>query len=287
MRKILVLIAAALMPLFASAQAQINTKKVKIADFTQKVTKVVLPGNAFYDGALQEEVASRWRVSPYEFCDLEEFEKQKGNSQYYFMLLTEGQFRKENEPGLQFITIVKGGPEAEKGIDNMIEVVTLPFAAADDPSGRELVFLPALLDIMQGYAVESIERDLYTLGGISAYATNLSRADDKKIVIAQEDLSNEISADLIDSEFEGTVTITDADSVDELYEAQEPNTLVSFVVAPGEPVAGSFCYKLLIDTNTNELFYFRKHRIGKKLDSGFLSEDMKRVTSHRPKQKKK
>jgi len=49
MKRILILIAAALLPIFAGAQAQINTKKIKIGDFTQKITKVVLTGNMYYD----------------------------------------------------------------------------------------------------------------------------------------------------------------------------------------------------------------------------------------------
>ena len=91
----------------AGAQAQINTKKVKIGDFTQKTTKVVLNGNPFMDGALKEEVSARWRVSPFEFCTLEEFDKIKTSEDYYFLPMVKGPFRKEAEPGIQFITLVK------------------------------------------------------------------------------------------------------------------------------------------------------------------------------------
>ncbi len=65
MKRILILIASLAFPLIAGAQAQINTKKIKISDFTGKVTKVVLTGNAFYDSSLKDEIASRWRISPY------------------------------------------------------------------------------------------------------------------------------------------------------------------------------------------------------------------------------
>ena len=116
----------ALLPIFASAQAQINTKKVKIGDFTQKTTKVVLTGNIFYDSSLQDEIVARWKASPYEFCSLEEFESLKGSEDYYFLLSTKGQFRKETEPGLQFLTLVKGGKKAEEGISNMLEIVSIP-----------------------------------------------------------------------------------------------------------------------------------------------------------------
>ena len=75
MKRLVILLAATLLPIFASAQAQINTKKVKISDFTQKTTMVVLSGNMFYDTALEDEIVARWKASPYGFCSVEEFEQ--------------------------------------------------------------------------------------------------------------------------------------------------------------------------------------------------------------------
>lgn len=285
MKKFLILIMAVMLPILASGQAQITTKKAKIADFPNKVTKVVLPGNAFYDGAFQEVISSRWRVSPFEFCSLSEFDKLKGSDQYYFMMLTQGQFKNENEPGLQFITLIKGGADAAKGIDSMLEVVTVPFAAADFPSGRELIYLPALIDIIQNYTMSSIEKDFSNLGGLSAYATNLTKANKMEIVFAEDDLSDEITDADKAAMAEKNISITDSEEVDALADGKGSNTLVSYTVAPEEPVAGSFCYKMLIDTNTHELYYFRKHKISKKLSKGFLSEDIKRITAFRPKNK--
>lgn len=285
MKKFLVLMLAVIMPIMASAQAQITTKKVKIADFPKKVTKIVLPGNEFYDGAFQESIASRWRISPYEFCTLAEFDKFKGSDQYYFLLLTQGQFKNETAPGLQFLTLVKGGAEAAEGIDEMLEIVTMPFAAADFPSGRELIYLPAILDIIQEYTLASLEKDLSTLGGLGAFASNISKADNKTIYFAEEDLSNEITEEITAEFAEKGIELSDAASIDKLTDSETPNTLISYVVAPEEPVVGSFCYKMIIDTNNHELYYFRKHRIGKKLSSGFLREDIKRITLSRPKLK--
>ena len=109
MKKLTVIVLALIMPFLAAAQAQIDTKKVKIGDFTQKVTKVVLTGNQFYDACLQSEVSTKWHVSPYEFCSMAEFEKMKTDASYYFLITTKGQFKKEAEPGLTFLTLVKGG----------------------------------------------------------------------------------------------------------------------------------------------------------------------------------
>lgn len=283
MKKFLVLLFSIVLPLAAAGQAQINTKKVKISDLTQKVTKVVLNGNPFYDSALKDEISSRWRVSPYEFCTLEDFEKLKSSDQYYFLMLTEGQFKKEKEPGIQFFTFVKGGSEASKGIEEMLEVVTVPFASAEDPSGRELIYLPALIDIIQDYAVQSMEKDLTSLGGLANYSSNLNKTRNMDIILAEEDLSKEVLETVEESCNSKGVTVTDADTADEYAGDGRTNTLVSYTVAPSDPVPGSFCYKMLIDTNTHQLYYFRKHRISKKVSSGFLPEDIKRIMAFRPK----
>lgn len=278
MKKLIILITALIMPLMAGAQAQITTKKVKIEDFTQKVTKVVLNGNPFYDTSFKDEVAARWRISPYEFCTLEEFEGLKGNDSYYFLILTQGQFRKETAPGLQFISLVKGGQGADKGIGDMLEVVSLPFASAEYPSGRELIFLPAFLDIIQNHTLEAMENDFNAYGGLSNTAQKLGKAGNMDIVISEDDLNSLVSKEMTDSE---GMTVTDEDNADRYMLDEVSGTLVSYVVAPSEPVKGSFCYKMLIDAQTHELYYYRKHKISPKAGVGFLPEDIERINKAR------
>ena len=278
MKKLIILITALIMPLMAGAQAQITTKKVKIEDFTQKVTKVVLNGNPFYDTSFKDEVAARWRISPYEFCTLEEFEGLKGNDSYNFLILTQGQFRKETAPGLQFISLVKGGQGADKGIGDMLEVVSLPFASAEYPSGRELIFLPAFLDIIQNHTLEAMENDFNAYGGLSNTAQKLGKAGNMDIVISEDDLNSLVSKEMTDSE---GMTVTDEDDADSYMLDEVSGTLVSYVVAPSEPVKGSFCYKMLIDAQTHELYYYRKHKISPKAGVGFLPEDIERINKAR------
>ena len=278
MKKLIILITALIMPLMAGAQAQITTKKVKIEDFTQKVTKVVLNGNPFYDTSFKDEVAARWRISPYEFCTLEEFEGLKGNDSYYFLILTQGQFRKETAPGLQFISLVKGGQGADKGIGDMLEVVSLPFASAEYPSGRELIFLPAFLDIIQSHTLEAMENDFNAYGGLSNTAQKLGKAGNMDIVISEDDLNGLVSKEMTDSE---GMTVTDEDDADSYMLDEVSGTLVSYVVVPSEPVKGSFCYKMLIDAQTHELYYYRKHKISPKAGAGFLPEDIERINKAR------
>ena len=280
MRRILIMLAAAMLPIFANAQAQINTKKVKIADFPEKTTKVVLTGNMFYDGSLQDEIVARWTASPYEFCTLQEFEQLKGNDDYYFLLTTKGQFKNEVEPGLMFLTLVKGGKKAE-GIDDMLEIVSLPISSAEDPSGRETVFFPAFLHIIQNYALESTEKDVSAYVGLSNYSLNLPETKDMTIIFSENDLSTEITDDLKNLYFNEGMTITDEDEADGYMTDNSGKVVVSYVAVPTDASVGSYCYKMLIDNQSHKLYYFRKHRISKKVGAGFLAEDIKRIASYR------
>ena len=281
MKKFIVIAVALLMPLLALAQAQIDTKRVKIGDFTQKVTKVVLTGNQFYDTCLESEVSSKWHVSPYEFCSLAEFEKMKSDDSYYFLLTTKGQFKKEAEPGLTFLTLVKGGKNSEKGIDEMLEIVAFPYASAENPSGREISFLPAILDVIQNYTLDSMEKDINAYTGLPNYTMNITRSGNMRLVFADTDLSSEVTPDVKNQLFDEDVLVVEADDADEYLTKNNDNMLVSYVVAPTSAKAGSYCYKMLLEPRTNKLYYFRKHKISKKAGAGFLLEDVKRITAPR------
>ena len=286
MKKFLILLAAIIMPLAAAAQAQITTKKIKISDFPEKTTKVVLTGNVLYDAVLKEEIAARWRIAPYEFCSLQEFNELKGKSNYYFLITTKGQFKTEGEPGLQFLTLVKGGEAAENGIDQMLEIVSLPIASAEEPSGRELTFLPVFITILQQYAQDAIDNDLNAYIGLSNYSKNLAETRTMNILIADTDLDPQMSQSAKDLYIKDGVSTADQETVDKnLTQAQE-NTIISYVAAPTNPKAGSYCYKMLIDPQTYQLYFFRKHRVSTKYGAGFADYDLRSIAMTRKEKKK-
>lgn len=281
MKKLLILMTAALIPLIAGAQAQVNTKKIKIADFPQKVTKIVLTGNDFYDLALRDEIAAGWTLSPYEFCTLDEFNTLKHNDNYYFLITADGKFKKENEPGLTFITLVKGGKGASQGIDKMLEIVSIPIASAENPSGREFVFMPAFIDIIQDYTSAAMSKDINGYLGLGSNTESLMNAQNMEIVFAECDLAGDVDRAFRDLNFDSDMIVDDEDSTDRIMESGRSETIVSYVVAPEDPMAGSYCYKMLIHPESHKLYYFRKHKISKKFGPGFLQEDIIRINNQR------
>jgi hypothetical protein len=278
MKKALAIMAAVLLPVLTWGQAQINTKKVKIGDFTQKITKVVLSGNEFIDTAFKDEVTARWRISPYEFCTLEEFNNMKNSDEYYFLIITNGQFKKDLSPTIQFMTLIKGGKGSDQGIDGMLEIVSLPVASAQFPSGREITYIPAFLDIIQDYTLDSMEKDANAYGGLTNYTANIVRSEDMKIAFSKDDLA--VSLDSLEEgtdSFGKDMLIMEEEEVDAFMSEGAEGTIVSYVVAPFEPQNGMYCYKMLIDTQNHKLYYYKKHKITDKAGPGFLKDDLKRI----------
>ena len=250
MKKFIICLAAGLACMVAAAQAKIETKKFKIADFQDCITKVVLTGNDMKDSFLRKEVVDHWNISPFEFCTAEEFETLKTKDNNYFLMYVDGQYGHEMDAGIEFLTLVKGGPEAAEGISAMTEV-------------------------------KAIEKELTNFVGLNLYNRNLSASGIKRIYMAEQDLSFRVSpadkAKYIDED----IILCDEDDADEVFEKGTYHTLVSFVVAPKEPTSGSVCHKMLIGADDHRLYYVAKHKITGKTGVGLLSSDLKKIAGPR------
>lgn len=261
------------------AQAQIYTRKEKLKDITAKTTKVVLTGDEMLDEALKESVAAAWTMSPYEFCTNGEFEKLKTSDKFYFLLVVKGQQRKESEPGIDMLTLVKGGEGASKSINDMLEVVTFPLRSAVEPSGREFVLLPAFLNIIQEHAQSLISSE------VKAYST-LSAEDTKKLAIkriyfSKDDFAPQVDNKTIESLDEDIIIEDDEEDVDKVFSDGTYNAVISYIVAPTEPVNGSVCYKLLIGADNHKLYWYKKHKISARSGIGFLEADLRTINQIR------
>lgn len=268
-------IAGLLLTTDALGQAQITTRREKLKDFTSKTTKVVLTGDEFLDEAVKESVAATWTVSPYEFCSNEEFQNLKGNADFYFLMVVKGQFRRESEPGIDMLTLVKGGEGADKSINDMFEVVSFPLRSTEDPSGREFVLLPAFLKIIQEHTTSLTDTEMKAYSNIGAKDSKKLRI--KRIFFWAEDFAPQVDEQTKRSLDEDILIKEDEDEVDEIFSEGTFNTVVSYVVTPSEPVNGSICYKMLIGSDNHELYYFKKHKITAKSGKGFLSSDIKSI----------
>lgn len=283
MKKIVCAVLALLLCLTAWSQGKVTTRKYILSDFTDKLTLVVLTGNEILDSGIRQEVVGRWRASAFEFCTLEQFEQQKTSPDHYFLMAAESRFKGEENPGITFLTLVKGGPEAGEGISSMTEVISLPLVAAMGGSGRELVYLGALVQGIQDFTLSAMESEKTAYSMESWFNQNYAREGKmKQIYLVKDDLSETVTPAQQARYLDEDIHLCEDADADQAYQDGRFQTLVSYVVAPVFPQNGaSYCYKMLFDAESHSLYYIHRHKITEKSGEGFTADDLKRLARKR------
>ena len=259
------------------AQGRVTTRKHLFADFTDKITKVVMSGNDILDGALRQEVVDLWTVSPFEFCPMAEYETLKKSDNYYFLLVTAGQAKGEEAPMVRFLTLEKGGADKGDNIALRTEVISLPLCPVEGGDGRELVFLPALVKGIQEFTLQAMESEKVAYTGMGWFNGKFDRKGGiKRIYMAREDVSESVSEKDLAKYLDEDILLCDEDEADKAYTDRTYNTLVSYTVS-----AGTWSYKMLFEAETDALFYIHKHKVNVRNAPGFLTEDLRRLSKKR------
>lgn len=256
----------------AFGQGRIYTRKARLADFQTKTTKVVLSGDSLLDIALREEVRRRWRISPFEFCDPEDFEALKNDSAYYFLYLS------QDKSGLAYLSLLKGGnDDSFRSLEGKLEVVSIPFSPVTITSGREFVYLPALLDIIQFFVEESFTNSATNIFGLSYYNGNLSKARKQKIYIARDDLDADFPERDSIAVISPGIIATDNFAADSLFDAGCPEALIAFSISPAEPSRSARCFNFIVAADTHDLYYYQSRRYNKPGKRGFSKSAIKSI----------
>lgn len=221
------------------AQAKIYTKKAKLDDFPLKIMKVVVDGESPLALDLKNEVSSRWRLSPFEFCTSSDLAKLKEDNSLYFLRLV-------TDDGIAFLLLEKGGREDDANrLKRPFEVVRIPVGSAGTSFSFGIPNLDVFLDIIQMFVQDARVSDKYGYLGLEAY--NTAKIAGRRIALGA--------------------------NPDNLFAEAAADVLVPVIFKP-EP-EGSWCYKMLVDSGSHELFYFSKARYKGESDAGFTPMELK------------
>lgn len=254
-----------LVPLLCSAQGKIFTKKARLEDFPSKTTVVVMSGDTVLDESLRQEVLARWRVSPFEFCGTEVFDQRKIDASYYFLMFT------EDGAGMTYLTLVKGGrADSRETRDALFEVITVPVKASGYSTGREFVYLSAIIDVIQQYVEDAMSVEGRGFIGLSQYNFSLPGARGHTLYIAESDLCDESVASFVSDK----MVVCSEKEADRLF-VEGGDYLVGFTIEPSSPTFLARTFRFIVSADTHELYYFKSRRYFSPSDKGFGKADIK------------
>ena len=155
-----------------------------------------------------------------------------------------------------------------------LEVINLPYCTAGDPSGREILYMPAFIDILQTYVMDSINSDMTGYLGLKDYSKNMIRSGGMRVYISRDDLATSFN-----TKWEGKdIFVADEDDVDDMFLEEREKTLVSYSVKPARGSKKGKCYVFLIDAQSHKLYFYTSHKVSGS-SSGFTSADMNLIYS--------
>jgi hypothetical protein len=280
MKKLLFVLFLIICPFFLSAQAPFPSK-TEIKQFGESKTCVVLEDDPFssFNSFIKAAMKEYWKVTPYEFIDVGEFNTKRLKPAYSFIVLTETNYEKDKSNSVfNFINLLQGKNVNKLGEMPEICAVPLSFAGEDDLEyGYKL---GAILEFMQKHA-QLIMEDPSKTGRkyLKFYNENVPLLATKTILVKQEDLSPEISTiERIKAIYSNKIEIVPEEAIVKAIETKAPNTVILHKVGPvGEKQDEGYCFKMLIGTDDANMYYYNMHKIDKDDPNRFLPSDLKRL----------
>ena len=255
--------------------------KDEIKQFTASKTCVVLEDEPFssYNSYIKTAVNSFWKVTPFEFISVAEFNVRRLNPVYSFIVLTQTGFEKDKTNSLyNFINLLQG--KNVKKLGEMPEICAVALSSAGEDDLDYSYKLGAILSFMQKHA-QMISDDPSLTGRkyLKYYNKNIPEVQNKTILVKLEDLAPEISTiEKIKAIYPGKIEIVSEDDIVKAIQSKSPNTLVLHKVGPVGNKNAAYCFKMLIGTDDSDMYYYNQHTIDKSNPNGLLPADLKRLT---------
>ena len=254
--------------------------KDEIKQFEASKTCVVLEDDPFssYNIYIKEAVKACWKITPYEFITVKDFNVRRLNPAYSFIVITQTNFDLDRSHGLYNFLNLLQGKDVDK-LSEMPELCALPLSFA---GVSDLVYsykLGAIVSFMQKHAQKISEDPSLSLRKyLKYYNKNIPGIKNKTILVEQDDLTPEISTvKKIKKYYSGSIEIVTDDEIIKAIENKNPDTVILHKVGPMGDRDSGYCFIMLIGTDDSELYYYDLHMVDKANPNGLLPDDLKRL----------
>jgi hypothetical protein len=279
MRTLLLTISFVFFTLLLTGQAPFPSND-EIEQFKASKTCVVLEDDPFsaYNDFIKEAVEAHWKITPYEFITVKDFNVRRLNPAYSFIVLTQTNFDKDKSHGLyNFINLLQG-----KDVNKLAEMpeicaIPLSFAGVNDFE-YSYKLSPILLFIQKHAQMISADPTLTLRKYLKYYNKNIPAIKDKTILVEKEDLSPEISTiERIRKIYTSKIEIVKNEDIIQAIENKTPNTVIVHKVGPKGDRASGYCFVMLLGIDDAEMYYYNLHMVDRANPNGLLPEDLKRL----------
>ena len=279
MRASLLTFSLLLITVLLAGQAPFPTQD-EIKQFNASRTCVVLEDDPFssYNIYIKEVVKDSWKLTPYEFISVKDFNVKRLNPAYSFIVITQTNFDADKSHGLyNFINLLQG--KDVNLLAEMPEICAIPLSFAGVSDMEYSYKLGPIVAFMQQHARQISEDPSLTLRKyLKFYNKNIPAIKDKTILVERDDLAPEISTiEKIRKYYAGKIEIVATDVVMSSIENKKPDTIILHKVGPRGDRSSGFCFVMLLGTNDGVMYYYNLHLVDRANPNGLLPADLKQL----------
>ena len=278
-KKLLFAILSTIFSLSLSAQSAFPTAD-EIESFYGTETLVVLENTMFstYNSFIKSAMEEHWTLTLYKFVSVTDFNKERENPAYSFIVLTETKYDKDKSGSVfNFINLLLGKDVGR--IEDLPEMCAIPlsYAGVEDVDYGYKVGI--VLRFMQAH-VKHLSDDPSITGKkyLKYYNKFIPELTDKTILLSKSDLEPDLQSESRVKElYEHSIKVVDDDSIKEAIVGKSEKTLVLHMVGPLKERVGGMCFKMLIGVDDGRMYYYGEHVITPKRPRGLQENDLKRI----------
>jgi hypothetical protein len=252
----------------------------EIKQFNASKTCVVLEDDPFsaYNDFIKEAVKAYWKITPFDFITVKEFNVRRLNPAYSFIVLTQTNFDKDKSHGLYNFLNLLQGKDVNK-LAEMPEICAIPLSFAGVNDFEYSYKLSPILLFMQKHAqMISADPSLTLRKYLKYYNKNIPAIKDKTILVEKEDLSPEISTiERIRKLYTGKIEIVKNEDIIKAIEDKTPNAVIVHKVGPKGDRWSGYCFVMLLGIDDSEMYYYNLHLVDRANPNGLLPGDLKRL----------
>ena len=268
-----------LFTLYSFAQNSVGTPdQLKI--FLKSKTCIVFDEDPFSESNIQLKTAveKSWKLTPYEFIDLETYEKRRKSQDYSFLSIDKVFYDGDKTAAkYNFLCLYLGGNY--KIESDMPQLCTVPLSYADAEESTYAYKMGTMLTFIQNHILlTSQNTELKNSNIIEYYNKNLSDLKDKVLYLPKDELESKInSEEKIKKIYPYKFKIVSSDEIETAIDNKENNVVFLHKVGPGKKMDKARCWKIIMGAGDAKLYYFDYHKIDENHPNALLESDLKEM----------
>ncbi|HNV95119.1 MAG TPA: hypothetical protein PKG63_01495 [Bacteroidales bacterium] len=260
------------------AQLEVPTQEL-IHAFLKTKTYFVLEDNPFSEANIQLKTAAQkfWKLTPYDFISVEEFESKRKSNQYSFVSVDDIYYELDkSSTKYKFLCVYMGGNY--KNESDMPQLCTIPLAYSDQEENEYAYKIGTLLIFVQNHIKQIKENPTLKKSTIlDYYNNNKGNLQNKTLYLKNNEVEKKINTEnAFKNIYPYPFKFVSQDEIEKAIDNKSPDIVFLHKVGPGKK-NGYRSYQIILGAQDAQIYFFDYHMVNDDNPDALLEKEVKKM----------